>query len=128
MIDDFDRAGNVEALQRIQSTGVDLFLTMVGFQVVRVEQENLLWRLKYVETSLSYDHAFRGMDGTRKLLLKRFIGAATQQRWQKEESNTYWIYGLPGRMSLAHWICCVGREGTMGVLRWTGNLLQKCLS
>ena len=82
---------------------------MVGSQVVRVEKENLLWRLKYVETSSSYDHAFRGMDGTREFLLKRLIGSATKQQWQKEESKAYWN-GI-GKTPLAHWICRVGREG-----------------
>ena len=91
---------NVEALRRIQETGEDLFLAMVGSQAVRVEQENLLWRLKYVETSSSYDHAFRCMDGTREFLLKRLIGPATKQQWQKEESNPYWN-GI-GKTSLAH--------------------------
>ena len=110
VIDGFDRAGNVEALRGIKETGVDLLLAMVGSQAVRVEQESLIWRLKYVETSSSYDHAFRGMDGTREFLLKRFIGVATKRRWQKEESKTYWN-GI-GRTSLGHSICRVGREGT----------------
>ena len=113
VIDNFDRAVNVEALRRIQETGEDLFLAMVGSQVVRVKQDILLWRFKYVETSSSYDHAFRGMDGTREFLLKRLIGSATKQQWQKEESNTYWVYGLPGRIrtSLAHSICRAGTGG-----------------
>ena len=46
VIDDFDRAGNVEALRRIQETGEDLFLAMVSSQARHVEQEMLLWRLK----------------------------------------------------------------------------------
>ena len=76
-----------------------------------VEQELLLGRLKSVETN--YHQDFGCMDGTRKLPLKQLISWATKEPGQKEESNTYWIYGLPGigKTSLAHSICASLHEG-----------------
>ena len=74
-------------------------------QLLLIEQELLLWRLKSVETN--YDLDFRCMDGTREFLLKKLIGWAAKEPEQTEKSNTYWIYGLPGigKTSLAHSIC-----------------------
>ena len=47
------------------------------------------------------------MRGTREFFLNEVIGWATKGSGQKEESNTYWIYGLPGigKTALAHSIC-----------------------
>ena len=47
------------------------------------------------------------MEGTRKLLLERIIAWVMNESEQKDRSNTYWIYGLPGigKSSLAHSIC-----------------------
>ena len=52
------------------------------------------------------------MDGTRSFLLNQVTGWATKEPGQ-EESNTYWIYGLPGigKTSLAHSICSMLHEG-----------------
>ena len=47
------------------------------------------------------------MEGTRKYLLNRVIRWATNESGQKDDRNTFWIYGLPGigKTSLAHSIC-----------------------
>ena len=52
------------------------------------------------------------MDGTREFLLKQLIGWATKDLGQKDENNTFWVYGLPGigKTSLAHSICAVLHE------------------
>ena len=44
------------------------------------------------------------MEGTREFLLNKIITWATAQPSQKNESNIYWIYGLPGigKTTLAH--------------------------
>ena len=53
------------------------------------------------------------MGGTRELFLKQLMDWAIKGSGQKEESNTYWIYGLPGigKTSLAHSICYSLNEG-----------------
>ena len=53
------------------------------------------------------------MDGTREMLLKQVIDWATKGPGQKQEKNTYWIYGMPGigKTSLAHSICARLHEG-----------------
>ena len=111
VIEDFDRAVNVEVLRRIKETGRHLFLVMANSQLLRTEQELLLWRLKSVETN--YHQDFRCMDGTREFLLEQLIRWATNESVQKEDSNTYWIYGLPGigKTSLAHSICAGLHKG-----------------
>src|SRR6266404_2633367 len=93
VIEDFDRAVNVEALRRIKETGEHSFLAMVHSQLVGVEQELLLWRLKAVETN--YHQDFGCMEGTREFLLKQLIEWATKEPGD-ERNNTYWVYGLPG--------------------------------
>jgi len=49
------------------------------------------------------------MDGTRKSRLKEIVGWVANKSEKKDllQSNTYWIYGLPGigKTSLAHSIC-----------------------
>ena len=104
VIDDFDRTVNVETLRRINETGERFFLAKGHSQLRRVEQDLLLWRLKAVETN--YNLGLRCMDGTREFLLKKLVRWAAKEPGQKE-SNTYWIYGLPGigKTSLAHSIC-----------------------
>ena len=111
VIEDFDRAVNVEALRRIKETGEHLLLVMVRSQLRHVEQELLLGRLKSVETN--YHQDFCCMDGTREILLEQVIDWATKEPGQKQESNTYWIYGLPGigKTSLAHSICARLHKG-----------------
>ena len=44
------------------------------------------------------------MEGTREFLLNEIITWATAEPSQKNESNTYWVYGLPGigKTTLAH--------------------------
>ena len=44
------------------------------------------------------------MEGTRGFLLNKIITWATAEPSQKNESNTYWVYGLPGigKPTLAH--------------------------
>ena len=109
VIEDFDRAVNIEALRRIKETGSYLFLATICTQLLRTEQELLLSRLESVKTN--YDQDFCCMDGTREFLLDRVIAWATKE--QEEEGNTFWIYGLPGigKTSLAHSICAILHEG-----------------
>ena len=111
VIDDFDRAVNVEALRRIKETGEHIYLMVVHSQLSRVEQELLLWRLKSVEANYHLD--FGCMDGTREILLKHVIDWATKESGHKQGSNTYWIYGSPGigKTSLAHSICARLHKG-----------------
>ena len=84
---------------------------MAHSQVLHVEQELLLGRLKFVETNYHQDS--RCMDGTREFLLKQLMDWAIKEPGQKEGSNTYWIYGLPGigKTSLAHSICASLHKG-----------------
>ena len=81
------------------------------FSITCVEQELLLGRLESVKTN--YHQDFCCMDGTRQFLLEQLIGWATKEPGQKEESKTYWIYGLPGigKTSLAHSICASLHKG-----------------
>ena len=111
VIEDFDRAVNVEGLRRIKETGEHLFLVMVHSQLLRAEQEALLGRLEPVKTN--YHQDFGCMDGTREILLKQVTDWAVKESGQKQESNTYWIYGLPGigKTSLAHSICARLHKG-----------------
>ena len=75
---------------------------MVHSQWFHVEQEILLKRLKHVDTG--YDRELCCMEGTRKVLLDKLIAWATDGSAQKNGSNTYWVYGLPGigKTSFAH--------------------------
>ena len=111
VIEDFDRAVNVEALRRTKKTGRHLSLVMAHSQLLRVEQELLLGRLKSVETNYHQDS--RCMDGTREFLLKQLMDWAITEPGQKEGSSTFWIYGLPGigKTSLAHSICASLHKG-----------------
>jgi hypothetical protein len=70
-----------------------------------IEQEYLTGRLESVETG--YHQDFRCMEGTRQFLLDQIIEWSTRELGQNNESNTCWIYGLPGigKTSLAHSIC-----------------------
>jgi hypothetical protein len=82
-----------------------LDLAPIYFQQSCVEQDYLIGRLKSVETG--YHQALRCMEGTRQLLLDQIMDWSTHKLGQNNESNTYWIYGLPGigKTSLAHSIC-----------------------
>ena len=75
---------------------------MILSQLLRGEQELLLARLEYVKTNYHQDS--RCMDSTREFLPKQLVDWATKEPGQREESNTYSIYGLPGfgKTSLAH--------------------------
>ena len=104
VIEDFDRAVNVEALRSAKKTGEHLFLAVVHSHLLRAEEAVLLGRLEPVKTS--YHQDFRCIPGTREFLLKKVTSWATKEPG-REESNTYWIYGLPGigKTWLAHSIC-----------------------
>ena len=104
VIEDFDRAVNVEALHRTKETG-EYLLSQCGdvhSQLSYVEQELLLKRLKQVETG--YDRELCCMAGTREFLLDKLIAWATDGSVQKNGSSICWIYGSPGigKTSLAH--------------------------
>jgi hypothetical protein len=74
-------------------------------QQLCVEQEYLIGRLNPVKTG--YHQDLRCLEGTRQFLLDQIIDWSTRKVGQDNESNTYWIYGLPGigKTSLAHSIC-----------------------
>ena len=85
---------------------------MVGyshwFRVELVQQD--LWfrkRLKPVKTG--YNRTLCCMEGTRESILKKITDWVSDGPGQNNvlQSNTYWIYGLPGigKTSLAHSIC-----------------------
>jgi hypothetical protein len=107
VIEDFDRAVNVDALRRTKETGKHSFLILSIFhsQQFRVEQELLLGRLKHVKTG--YHQDLRCMEGTRKSLLEQIMAWVTNGPEKIDRGNTYWIYGLPGigKTSLAHSVC-----------------------
>src|SRR5258706_2908674 len=109
VIEDFERAVNVEALRLAKETGRahSLCLAIAYFQWLFAEQRLLLGRLKYVEAG--YHRDLRCMEGTRKSLLKEIIGWVTNKSEQKDvlQGNIYWLYGFPGigKTSLAHSIC-----------------------
>ncbi len=96
VIEDFDRALDVEALRLAKKNGQHLS-PLPGhnsFSVARVEQEFLLARLKSVETG--YD--------TRETLLNQIMDWAANE---SDTRNIYWAHGLPGigKTALAHSIC-----------------------
>ena len=70
-----------------------------------VDHDVWLRRLRPVDTN--YNQAFRCMEGTRESLLGQIITRVTNKSNQKDESNSYWIFGSPGvgKTSLAHSIC-----------------------
>jgi len=73
VIEDFDRAVDVEALQLVKNIGKKI-LPLLGhnrFSMARVEQELLLTRLKRVETG--YDLTLCCMEGTRETLLNQIV-------------------------------------------------------
>ena len=104
VIEDFDRAMNIEALRRSKETGTWL-LSRCFMLSGCAEQELLLRRLKRIDTS--YNRQFCCMGGTREALLSKVVTWATDESAQKDGGNMFWIYGLPGigKTSLAHSIC-----------------------
>jgi hypothetical protein len=113
VIEDFDRAVNVEALRLAKEIGMhsssqssDISFSLV-LPVEQVQQD--LWlrrRLRPAETS--YSRNLRCMDGTREAILDQILAWATDKSKKDVlQSNIFWIYGLPGigKTSLAHSIC-----------------------
>ena len=113
VIEDFEHAVDVETLQHIRETGEHSFPAGIIFilNYFVVEQELLLERLEPVKTD--YNPDFCCMHGSREFLLNQVIGWVTKESGQKEGSNTYWIYGLPGigKTALAHSICASLHKG-----------------
>jgi len=111
VIEDFDRAVNVEALRLAKETNIVLKSAIAQSQSSHVELvQQDLWlkgRLKPVETS--YDRKLCCMEGTRKSILDQIIAWVTNRPGQErvDQSTPYWIYGLPGigKTSSAHSIC-----------------------
>jgi len=109
VIEDFDRAVNVEALRQAKKTGKRSLSQHSGSSssVFRVEQELLLGRLKSVQAG--YHQDLRCMEGTRQSILNQVMAWVTnpQERNDVPRRNTYWFYGSPGigKTSLAHSIC-----------------------
>ena len=104
VIEDFDRAVNIEVLRQSKESGTWL-LSWCFMLSGCAAQELLLRRLKYIDTG--YNRQFCCMGGTREALLSRVVTWATDESAQKAGTNIFWIYGLPGigKTSLAHSIC-----------------------
>ena len=80
-------------------------VSIVHTQWSCAEQELLLRRFKHIDTG--YNRQLGCLEGTREALLNQIIAWATDESAQKDGSNMFWIYGLPGigKTSLAHSIC-----------------------
>jgi hypothetical protein len=88
VIEDFDRAVNVEALHRTKETGKYLLsqcAAIVHSQSSHVEQELLLRRLKHVETG--YNRKLRCMEGTREFLLNKSLPGRPMDRRRRMEAT-----------------------------------------
>jgi hypothetical protein len=110
VIEDFDRAVNVEALRLAKETGMQALSQSCenSLSVVRVEQQFLLERLEPVKAGAGYDLDRCCMEGTRQSILNRIMAwVADPQGKHGPLNNTYWFYGSPGigKSSLAHSIC-----------------------
>jgi hypothetical protein len=116
VIEDFLRAVDVEALRLAKRIGmykwsqyrVSLFSVVhVEHHAELVDEERLLNRLGPIKTG--YHQGLRCMEGTRKSRIKGIVDWVANKSEEKglPQSNTYWIYGLPGigKTSLAHSIC-----------------------
>jgi hypothetical protein len=93
------------ALPRILVSTHYLDLATIYSQQLCLEQEVLIRRLNPIKTS--HDQKLLCMKGTRQVLLDEIMDWSTRKLGQNNDSNTYWIYGLPGigKTSLAHSIC-----------------------
>ena len=109
VVEDFDRAMNIEALHHTKETGEHSLSQSpeISFSTSHVEQAFLLDRLQFVKAG--YHQDLRCLEGTRKVLLKKITDwvASITPQGDVPHTNTYWIYGLPGigKTSLAHSIC-----------------------
>jgi hypothetical protein len=108
VIEDFDRAMNVETLRLVKENRTHAFLKLaiVYSQLLHVElvQQDLLLEKRLKPTRTSYNHTLCCMEGTRQSILNQVTAWVANG---SEPSNTYWIYGLPGigKTSLSHSIC-----------------------
>jgi hypothetical protein len=93
------------AMPRILVSTLCLDLATLYSQQLCVDQDYLIGRLEPAKTG--YDLDLCCMEGTRQFPLNQIIDWSTREIRQNDESNTYWIYGLPGigKTSLAHSIC-----------------------
>jgi len=109
VIEDFDRAVNVEALRLAKEAGKHILSQSdnSSVSVIRVEQQFLLERLEPVKAGHDLDS--RCMEGTRQSILNQVMAwvANPQESNDAQRKNTYWFYGSPGigKTSLAHSIC-----------------------
>ncbi len=109
VIEDFDRAVNIEALRLIKESGKHSLSRPgdISFLVVHVEQQFLLERLE--PTKAGYDLDQLCMEGTRQSILDQIMCWVAEPREKNDapRGNTYWLYGSPGigKTSLAHSIC-----------------------
>jgi hypothetical protein len=139
VIEDFDRAVNVEALhlandasKRLASQYSDGSFSVIGVERAeqervererveqerveqeRVEQEQEFLFRRLVPVKAGYHRSLRCMDGTRQSLLNQIMGWVASKSGQEDvlQSNAYWFYGSPGigKTSLAHSICATLHE------------------
>jgi len=115
VIEDFDRAVNVEGLRLARETSKRTLFSnrrcpslIRSFRVELVQQD--LWLRKRLEpVKTSYDQKRCCMEGTREFVLNQIVAWVTNGPGQEgvDRSTPYWIYGLPGigKTSLAHSIC-----------------------
>jgi Cdc6-like AAA superfamily ATPase len=109
VIEDFDRAVNVEALRLVKETGKHLSSQAgdIWFSVIPSEQQFLLERLDPIRAGYDLDHLC--MEGTRQSILNEIVSwvADPQEVNDAPRKNAYWVYGSPGigKTSLAHSIC-----------------------
>jgi len=111
VIEDFDRAVNVEALRLVKETNIVLKLAITQSQSSHVElvQQDLWLKGRLEPVKTSYDREFCCMKGTRGSILNQVMAWVTNGPGQGDvdQSTPYWIYGFPGigKTSLAHSIC-----------------------
>jgi len=107
VIEDFDRAVNVETLRLARATNVILNSAIVQSQSSHAElvQQDLWLKGRLEPVKTGYDRKLCCMEGTRKSILDQIITWVTNRPGQEgvDQSTPYWIYGLPriGKTSLA---------------------------
>jgi Cdc6-like AAA superfamily ATPase len=107
VIEDFDRAVNVEALRRTKETGEHSLSQSLdsSFSTVSCRAGAFAWSPQMCQDRLSPGSPLYGRHP--QIPPQQIIAWVTNGSEQTDGRNTYWIYGLPGigKTSLAHSIC-----------------------